>query len=38
MKTPTDVITGSIVEYDPIHGEMTIKANYPDWMIADTQP
>lgn len=35
MKTPTDVITGSIVEYDPIHGEMTIKANYPDWMIAD---
>ena len=35
MKTPADVITGRIVDYDPSTGEMTIKANYSDWRIAD---
>ena len=33
MKTPADVVTGRIVDYDPSSGEVTIKAYYPDWNI-----
>lgn len=33
MKTPTDVIKGRVVDYDPVRGEITIRAAYPDWRI-----
>ena len=34
MRTPVDVITGRIVDYDERSGELTIKARYPDWWLA----
>ena len=34
MKPAVDIINGRIVGYDELTGEMTIKATYPDWVIA----
>ena len=31
MKSPNDIVKGTIVDYNPETGEMTIKAYYPDW-------
>lgn len=33
MKTPVDIIEGTITGYDERSGEVTIKALYPDWFI-----
>ena len=34
MKSPIDIVKGRIVDYDPVKGEVTIKAVYPDWFTA----
>lgn len=33
MKTPVDVVKGTISDYDERSGVLTIKAQYPDWPI-----
>lgn len=34
MRSPVEIVTGHIVDYDERTGEMTIKAVYPDWYMA----
>jgi len=33
MKTPVDIVQGTITDYDERSGVLTIKAQYPDWPI-----
>ena len=33
MKTPIDIVAGTITDYDERSGVLTIKAQYPDWPI-----
>jgi len=33
MRSPVDVIKGRVVSYDPVTGNVIIKANYPDWQM-----
>lgn len=33
MKTPVDIVKGTISDYDERSGVLTIKAQYPDWQI-----